>query len=232
MSKVKTYKYRNPLTPKQYIFIKTVSNIFIMLGIAFLLLAFGPIIKDEVWYKYKQAKSQEFVLDGEGQADSVFARFISTKPILIEPVNKDFSLVIEKLGINAPVKADVSVSDEQAYLAALKDGIAHASVSNYPSTEPGNVYLFAHASINFWELGRYAMVFNLLRKLEQGDKVHVFYKGKDYVYEVIDKEVMDGWNTYPITRPVLEPILTLQTCDPPGTTLNRLVVTAKLVEVK
>ncbi|EKE00377.1 MAG: hypothetical protein ACD_22C00036G0004, partial [uncultured bacterium] len=32
-------------------------------------------------------------------------------------------------------------------------------------------------------------------------------------------------------RPVIEPILTLQTCDPPGTTINRLIVTAKLEKV-
>jgi len=103
-------------------------------------------------------------------------------------------------------------------------------VSDYPSEKPGNVYLFAHASIDFWRLGRYATVFNLLRKMEKGDKVHVFYKGDDYIYEVINKEVQKGFNTFPLTRTTIEPILTLQTCDPPGTTLNRLIVTAKLIK--
>jgi LPXTG-site transpeptidase (sortase) family protein len=73
-------------------------------------------------------------------------------------------------------------------------------------------------------------VFNLLRKLDFGDRIHIFYKGETFIYEVVNKEVMKGWNTYPITRSVVEPILTLQTCDPPGTTINRLVVTAKLIE--
>ncbi len=212
---------------------KLISNILILVGIFCLILAFGPLVRDELWYKLKTIKDQQISLDNpDGQPDSVFARYLSTRPINIEPVNTDFGIVIEKIGVNAPVKADVAVTDEKAYNEALKDGIAHAAVSGYPSSEPGNVYLFAHSSVNFWQLGKYANVFNLLRKLELGDRAHVFYKGQQYVYEVVNKEKLDGWNTYPLTRPVIEPTLTLQTCDPPGTTLDRLVVTAKLVEVR
>jgi sortase A len=148
----------------------------------------------------------------------------------MKPVNEDFSIVIEKIGVNAPIVADVSVTDEKAYREALKKGVAHAISSDYPTTAPSNVYLFAHASLNFWDLGKYATVFNLLRKLELKDKINIFYKGDRYVYEVVNKEVVKGWNTNSITRSVIEPILTLQTCDPPGTTINRFVVTAKLVE--
>lgn len=172
------------------------------------------------------------MLGDGGQRDSVFARYLSVKPITLTPVDREFGIVIEKLGVNAPVVADVAVSDEQTYKESLKYGVAHASSSDYPSREPGNVYLFAHSSLNFWELGKYAQVFNLLRKLEIGDKAHVFYNQSDFVYRVVNKEVYKGFNTYALTRPVIEPLLTLQTCDPPGTTLNRLVVTAKLIEVQ
>lgn len=202
-------------------------------------LAFGPLVKDEAWYVLKQFKDQVFIISTDTKAsqndnvsDSAFARLLSSKPIILDPVNKDFALVIEKIGVNVPVVADVSVTNEDAYIEALKNGVAHASSSPYPSKEPGNVYIFAHASVNFWRLGKYATVFNLLRKLEIGDRVHVFHEGSEYVYEVVNKETMKGWNTYPITRAVIEPTLTLQTCDPPGTTLNRLVVTSKLIEVK
>ena len=91
--------------------------------------------------------------------------------------------------------------------------------------------MFAHSSINFWRIGKYANIFNLIRKLENKDKINVFYEGKRYEYSVIGKEVVAGFNTYPLTRQVLEPILTLQTCYPPGTTINRLVVTARLEKV-
>ncbi|MFZ5424184.1 MAG: sortase [Patescibacteria group bacterium] len=220
------------LTTFRVKFFKIVPNILIILGLFFLILAYGPIIYDEVWYFWKSTKNQDISINNpNGVEDSPFARFLTTSPITIDPVNKDFSVVIEKIGVNAPVKADVSVVDEEAYFEALKEGVAHAVTSPYPSEDAGNVYLFAHSSINFWELGHYAKVFNLLRKLDLGDRVHVFYEGDDYIYEVVNKETLKGWNTYPLTRPVIEPTLTLQTCDPPGTTLNRLVVTATLLEV-
>ncbi len=211
---------------------KLIANFLIFLGFVFLSLAYGPLIFDEVWYQLKLLKDQRYSLnDKNAQPDSVFARYLSTRPISIEPVNKDFSIVIEKIGVNAPIVKDVIVTNEDTYFKSLKQGVAHASTSQYPSEEPGNVYLFAHSSVNFWELGRYAKVFNLLRKLELGDRVHVFYDDQTFVYEVVNNEVHKGWNTYPLTRKVIEPILTLQTCDPPGTTINRLVVTAKLIEV-
>jgi len=208
-------------------------NFLIFLGVLFLILSFGPLIVQEIWYFLKEAKNQEYTLgsdNGDGGEDSVFARFLTATPIKLEPANKDFSIVIEKIGVNAPIVRDVSVVDEKAYKEALKTGVAHAISSDYPTTSSSNVYLFAHASLNFWDLGKYATVFNLLRKLTIKDKINIFYQGDRYIYEVVNKEVVKGWNTNSITRPVLEPILTLQTCDPPGTTINRFVVTAKLLE--
>lgn len=218
------------------------GNIFLVLGVLFVLAAIGPFLQQEAFYYLAQLKNQSFFLvrkdplqkmpPGEvAVEDSPFARLLSTRPIKLTPVSAEFGLVIEKLGVNVPVVKDVSVTNEDEYMRALERGVAHALVSAYPSEKPGNVYLFAHASLNFWRLGKYATVFNLLRHLAPGDAIHVFYGGSDYVYTVKSVQKYKGFNTYPITRPVLEPLLTLQTCDPPGTTLNRLVVTAKLVEV-
>jgi sortase A len=206
-------------------------NFLIFLGVTFLLLSFGPLIVQEIWFFIKEAKSQEYSLEsGDIVENSVFAGLLTSAPIKIEPTNRDFSIVIERIGVNAPIVPDVSITNEDAYEEALKSGVAHAISSDYPTTSPSNVYLFAHASLNFWDLGKYATVFNLLRKLNMNDKVNIFYEGDRYIYEVVNKEVVKGWNTTSITRSVIEPVLTLQTCDPPGTTINRLVITAKLVE--
>lgn len=216
-------------------FWKVIPNGLIVLGLVLIFVSVVPFLRDEVWYFLNRPRGQIYTLDAKlsgGQRNSVFAKYLNTKPILVEPVNRDFAIVIEKIGVNAPIVANVPVTDEKAYNEALKTGVAHASTSDYPSMSPGNVYLFAHSSLNFWELGRYAQIFNLLRKLEFGDKIHIFYEGQDYIYKVVNKEIYKGFNTYPLTRSVIEPLLTLQTCDPPGTRLNRLVVTAKLVEVR
>ncbi len=214
------------------------SKFFTILGLILMAISLGPFIQQEAFYYLGQLKNQKFFLSDSAPSnqetitDSPFARLISTRPIALEPVNKDFALVIEKIGVNVPVVKDVTVTDTDAYMQALENGVAHAMVSNYPSQEPGNVYIFAHASLNFWRLGKYATVFNLLRHLKEGDALHVFYENQDFVYKVVGVERHKGFDVYPLTRPVLEPLLTLQTCDPPGTTLNRLVVTAKLVEVR
>lgn len=50
-----------------------------------------------------------------------------------------------------------------------------------------------------------------------------------YDYEVEHKEIVKGFNTSPLTRQPNYAQLTLQTCDPPGIPLNRLIVTSRLV---
>lgn len=211
-----------------------IANILILGGLGLLLAAYGPIIYDEVWYFIKDQKNQELVFNREvpnAVTDSVFSRLISTQPIKLSPVDKNFSIIIEKIGVNAPIVPDVTVTDEEKYLEALKSGVAHADITAKPSEDSGNVYLFAHSALNFWDFGEYAKVFTLLRKLERGDLIHIVYLEKVYEYEVVSVETYKGWNVYPLTRKTIEPLLTLQTCDPPGSTLNRLIVTAKLNRV-
>jgi LPXTG-site transpeptidase (sortase) family protein len=225
---------------RQQVYLKILSNFLIIIGFVFIIVSFGPFVYDNASYYFKKYMGQYYVLTGFGRKDndmaqtpdSIFSSLVTTREINISPVNTEFSLVIEKIGLTAPIIANVSVSDEKVYLAALKEGIAHASVSSYPSDLPGNTYLFAHSSFDFWRFGKYAKAFNLLPKLENGDRVHVFYSDTVYVYEVINKEVLKGWDIHPLERKVVSPILTLQTCTPAGTTLNRLVITAKLIDVK
>ncbi len=234
-------KYKHIELSKVKIFTRKrriISTVLILVGLFLLLANFWPVIKSEIWYYAKETVNQPYIIvnkDDNISTDkerSVFAKFLNHEPVLLFPQNRSFSIVIEKTGVNAPIVANVPITNESAYNEALKLGVAHASSSRFPSENPGNVYLFAHASNNFWQLGKYSTVFNLLRKLVHKDRIHIFYDNKDFIYEVVNKERYRGWNTYPITRPVIEPTLTLQTCDPPGTTLNRLVITAKLVEVQ
>lgn len=216
------------------IYFKWIPNLLILGGLFVIAFPFLPVIRDEVWYFWKEniGKIVGKNVKNPWISDSPFGNLLYQYDVKSEPVNRSYSIVIDKLGINAPVVKDVPITDEKAYKDALKHGVAHSNTSAYPSQEAGNTYIFAHASVNFWELGKYATVFNLLRKLELNDTIDVYYEGTKYVYRVVNEEIYDGWNTYPIERSVIEPVLTLQTCDPPGTTLNRLVVTAVLDHVE
>jgi sortase (surface protein transpeptidase) len=70
----------------------------------------------------------------------------------------------------------------------------------------------------------------LLHKLVEGDTFYLTYSGKTYAYQVISKRVVQ-----PTEVGVLGPVpnetatATLITCDPPGTSINRLVVVGRQI---
>ncbi len=214
---------------------RLVANALILGGFVILGYTYLPIIGGEVWYQIMKLRKMTYTLTAKTVQKpdnvSVFSQYLKSGPLPLQPVNSDFSIAIEKIGVSAPVVKNVSVTDENEYMKSLDNGVAHAVGTALPG-EKGNVYIFAHSSLGFFRFSKYAAVFNLLRKLDKGDQVHLFYQNKDYIYEVLGKEVVSGWNTYSLTRTVLEPTLTLQTCDPPGTTFNRLVVTSRLIKVQ
>ncbi len=215
---------------KNKLVIKIISNLFIGSGIALLLLAFWPTISSEFLFKWQQFVNRKYSIENEQlvikEKPSPFARLIDQPtPVRTEPVSHNFGIVIEKIGVNAPIIADVDVTKEEIYNKALENGVAHAKGTAYPGTD-NNIYLFAHSSLNFWQLGEYATVFNLIRKLEKGDRIVLFYQNDIYDYRVEKKEILDGFDTSPLTRQYENETLTLQTCHPPGTTMRRLIITA------
>jgi sortase A len=106
-------------------------------------------------------------------------------------------------------------------------------VVHYGSTalpgQAGNVALFGHSSNDWWEPGNYKFVFVLLDKLAPGDKVTVDFQSKRYTYEVTSSKVVEPTDVG-VLAPTSTPTLTLITCSPPGTSLRRLIVTAKQVD--
>ena len=135
--------------------------------------------------------------------------------------------MIPKIGASAKVIANVDPSDEKKFLPALLQGVAHAQGSVFPGLS-GNVYLFAHSADNFWNAGRYNAIFYLLKDLKEGDEVVVFYQGKRYNYYVTGSRIVDPSDVSFITNAQQgNEQLILQTCWPPGTTFQRLLVFAK-----
>lgn len=211
----------------------------ILLGTTVSTLEFWPILTAEFAYRKDQLffVRRKVVTDVPAanaapeqtpDPDQVgFGDLLKAQELSITPVSTEYGIVIEKINANAKIVADIDPGNEAAYKQALKEGVAEALGSTKPG-EPGNLFLFSHSTDGPWNVTRYNALFYLLRELAPGDKVIVFYKEKRYDYVVFDKKVVKPTDISYLTNRYDEPILTLQTCDPPGTSLNRLIVRAKL----
>lgn len=187
-------------------FINTFSNLIILFSVSILVFIFYPVTKEEIKYQVNKTTIKENDLT---------------------PPNKDFSIVIPKIRAVAPIIKDIDPYNKSIFLPALKMGVAHAKGTSLPN-ENGNVYLFAHSTDAFYNVGAYNAVFYLIGKLEKNDEIKVYFDNIEYSYSVVDKKVVDADDSEYLTEITTEKILTLQTCYPPGTTLKRLVVIAKL----
>ena len=218
----------------RFVVVRTISNFFLITGLLFLVADFGPLLAQITWFKIRQIRGINYTLEKVGAVPeteiSPFGVLMKKyPPIRVDPVSTDFGIVIEKIGVNAPIVADVNVASYKEYFEALKSGVAQAKGSAKPG-QSGNTYLFAHSALDFWNFGKYAKVFTLLGQVGKGDRVVLFYGGRRFDYVIESKEVFKGFDLTPLLREFAQPTLTLQTCDPPGTALNRLVVTARLVK--
>ncbi len=147
----------------------------------------------------------------------------------IDPASKEFGLIIPKVGINTGVIPAVNPTDPGEYLEALKKGVAHASTSYFPD-EDGTVYLFSHSTNYDWFVSDLNAVFYLLKNLTEGDIIVLYYKGKQYTYKLREKRVVAPTETsYLIPQKGIKTLI-LQTCWPPGSTTERLLLFADLIE--
>ncbi len=220
----------------RFVVLRSVGNFLVLFSLFGVLMTFGPAIYEEIRYRTDQATGVTYVVgdptvaDLSRQIDEQQSLFVNGKDKLIIPKNTDFDVVIPKIGANAMVIPNVDPTDEQAYLAALKKGVAHAKGSVFPGMK-GTTYLFAHSTDNWWDVGRYNAIFYLLKDLQPEDDVTVFFNGKRYDYKVQNVQIVDPSEVSYLTNAQNTPEqLVMQTCWPPGTTWKRLLVVATPVK--
>lgn len=188
-----------------------------LVGFAVIALAFSfyPVIRDEVSYQFKTPSKVGFadILD------------TSATDYGLDP---HFSLYVPKINAKADVIPNVNPGSYSDYSKALQKGVAHAAGTNFPGQDK-LVYLFSHSTNSALNFARYNAVFFLLRKVEPGDKIMVFFLGEEYEYIVTKKLVVDATDNSWLTDKNDGEYLVLQTCDPPGTSLRRLIVVARPV---
>jgi len=149
----------------------------------------------------------------------------------ITPVNTDFSVIVPKVGINAPVIANVNPGKEEEYDTALMEGVAHASTSFLPD-QNGTVFLFSHSTNYEWYVKDLNAVFYAMKNVEEGDWIVIMYQNTRYTYKVTKKEVVKPTDTSYLNPTIGNRTLILQTCWPPGSTTERLLVFAELFEAQ
>ena len=118
-----------------------------------------------------------------------------------------------------------------------KNALGHYKGSCLPG-DGCNAFIFGHSTyegaINRYEKGDYTAIFSKLNNLNYGDEFNIKFNDKEYRYIVQKSKIEKPKNIDPLSDPyptgTNKSSVTLFTCDPPGTTINRLLVTAMLVE--
>ncbi len=162
------------------------------------------------------------------------SRHVGSLPLIINASNtvSDSTtpqVIIPKINVEIPVDYTQTTDDEAVIENALENGVVH-----YPSTvlpgQNGNAAFFGHSSNNIFNPGKYKFAFVLLHELVNGDVFYLTYQGKVYAYQVFNRQIVSPNDvsvlndTYGKTATA-----TLITCDPPGTSINRLVVTGEQI---
>lgn len=226
----------------EYIFIlvlRTIGNFLIFGSLFIISKTFYQPVKEEVRYFIDQRKNKQYVIASSmndpivqtgsnirTEKGSLAKAAKLTNVEVLVPVDPEYSIVIPKIAANARILPNVNAADENEYLDALQQGVAHAEGTAFPG-EKGHIFMFAHSTDYIWNVGNYNAVFYLLYKLEAGDEINIFYKGKRHVYIVTGKRIVDPTQVEYLTKKTSEESLTLQTCWPPGTTIKRLLVFAE-----
>ena len=161
------------------------------------------------------------------------SRNITATPIIVGasgPTNTSKPhVIIPKINVEIPVNYSVKTTNENTIENMLQDGVVH-----YPTTvdpgQDGNAAFFGHSSNNIFNPGKYKFAFVLLHTLVNGDTFYLTYNHTVYVYKVIKHFIVSPYDVSVLgSVPGQTATATLITCDPPGTSINRLVVIGKQI---
>ena len=132
--------------------------------------------------------------------------------------NGNLRLVIPSLDQDVLVQNNVDTE-------SLRSGPGLYEYSQLPAPDTNaNVSIAGHRDIEGAE-------FYYIDRLTDGDLMYLVYQEKVYIYQYESTQIIqsDDWN--PIACKDY-PCLTLSSCDPIGTFINRIVVTGRLVDVR
>ncbi len=220
--------YQAPSLAKRIIYqiLRGIGAGFVAFGIVGLLFSFWPVIREEINYRFFKpkivvSKFGDILLKANAEAADQIRSETQNLGI-----NSYFSVDIPKIDAHENIIANVDAGNPDEYLAALQEGVAHAKGTNFPGSG-GTIYLFSHSTDSPLNFARYNAVFYLLGRLDAGDRIVVYFMDKKYIYQVEKKVITTPSDTSWLVGDGSGERLILQTCDPPGTSWNRLLIIAR-----
>lgn len=190
---------------------------------------FFPVVTKELQYQAKKVFAHNTALPEEKDEDLKIKIDLSDQNPEDKPTslpsseNENFRLVVPKINVDTTVFANVDPADEEVFKEVLAKGVAHAKGSYLPG-QLGSSYIFGHSTDYPWNVGWMNAVFYLLKELQPGDQVYIYYQDKRLDYQVSEKKIVEPKEVAFLKSRLSEERLILQTCWPPGTRLKRLLV--------
>lgn len=156
------------------------------------------------------------------------SRHVSATPIIVNSdgvaASDASEVIIPKINVQIPTVFDSKSVNEEDVQSALERGVTHYPTTALPGQQ-GNTAFFGHSSNNIFNKGKYKFAFVLLHELVPGDIFYLTYNKQVYTYKVYDKKIVPPSEVSVLNNvPGKAATATLITCDPPGTSTNRLVV--------
>jgi LPXTG-site transpeptidase (sortase) family protein len=161
------------------------------------------------------------------------SRASAATPLIISSTSvaptPDPEVIIPKINVEIPVNYNETSTNEATIENDLEGGVVHYPTTVMPG-QNGNAAFFGHSSNNIFNKGKYKFAFVLLHTLVPGDTFYLTYHDKVYVYKVLTKNIVSP-NDVSVLGPVpgQTATATLITCDPPGTSLNRLIIVGQQI---
>jgi LPXTG-site transpeptidase (sortase) family protein len=138
-------------------------------------------------------------------------------------------VIIPKINVEIPVNFDETSTNESTIENDLESGVVHYPTTVLPG-QNGNTAFFGHSSNNIFNKGKYKFAFVQLHTLVPGDTFYITNAGKVFVYKVITKDIVSPSNVSVLGAVSGQTATaTLITCDPPGTSLNRLIIVGQQI---
>lgn len=196
----------------------------VVFAVSYALLLVADLAPIEV--KEMNAAVLDLFAKTENTAGPLSADLSTETPINIGTGPQPIRLLIEKIGVDAPVEnpqsRDVAVLDN-----ALLKGVVHYPGSGSLENNT-NLFLFGH-STNWLAVHNQAFKsLNRLGELQLGDKIKLFSEKKEYIYKIVNISLVDQNETL-VKFEAGKRKLTISTCDTFGKRNARFVVTADFI---